>query len=194
MGTIPPVETVQSLIFGMNMCIGATIFFKLTSVITMVLILLLGVYSGLEGIAVGIADNEANAWSSLWNVSLPKMIAAVTFGTGLFELLPDRPYLASVAYLSASFVSTPIGVAIRTHIDAATQAQVADWIFVFTTGAIGGIYVYDTALYVLFRGTKRAKPSLFGGFVSVVIGMGVAAVITTLESYYNQSMSRNLLA
>ncbi|XP_026388753.1 zinc transporter 2-like [Papaver somniferum] len=189
MGTIPPVEAVQSLIFGMNVVIGASISFKFSSVITMVLILLLGVCSGLEGIAVGIADNEANAWTSLWNVSLPKMIAAVTFGTGLFELLPDRPYLASIAYLSASFISTPIGVAIGTRIDAATQAAVAEWIFVFTAGCIGGIYVYDTALYGLSKRNKRLKPSFLGVFASVLVGVGVAAVISTLESYYNQSMS-----
>lgn len=143
----------------------------------------------MEGIAVGVADNEADAWTSLWNVSLPKIIAAVTMGTGLFELLPDRPYLASVAYLSASFVSTPIGVAIGTRIDAVTQAAVADWIFVTTAGCIGGIYVYDTALYVLSKNNKRLKPSFLGGFASVVLGVGVAAVISTLESYYNQSMS-----
>ncbi|KAI3869201.1 hypothetical protein MKW92_022493 [Papaver armeniacum] len=181
---IPPVETIQSMIFGLNMVIGASIVYKFASVVIMVFVLLLGVYSGLEGIAVGVADIEANAWTSLWNVSLPKMIAAVTMGTGLFELLPDRPYLASLAYLSASFVSTPIGVAIGTRIDAATQAAVAEWIFVFTAGCIGGIYVYDTAVFGLSKRNKRLKPSFLGGFASVVIGVGVAAAISTAESYW----------
>ncbi|KAI3930236.1 hypothetical protein MKW92_048940 [Papaver armeniacum] len=181
---IPPVETVQSMIFGLNMVIGASIVYKFASVVIMVFVLLLGVYSGLEGIAVGVADNEANAWTSLWNVSLPKLIAAVTMGTGLFELLPDNPYFASLAYLSASFVSTPIGVAIGTRIDAATQAAVAEWIFVFTAGCIGGIYVYDTALFGLSKRNRRLKPNFFGGFASVVIGVGVAAAISTAESYW----------
>ncbi|KAI3859551.1 hypothetical protein MKW92_025924 [Papaver armeniacum] len=147
MGTIPLVETIQWLIFGINMFIGATILFKFTSVITMVRILLLCVYSGFEGIKTYIyiyATTTLNysligAWTSLWNVSLPKMIAGVTMGTGLFELFPDRLYLASVSYLFAYFFQ----------------------------------FQFD----------------FLGVFASVVLGVGVIAVISILESYYKPSLS-----
>ncbi|KAI3872550.1 hypothetical protein MKW92_002022 [Papaver armeniacum] len=155
MGTIPLVETIQWMIFGINMFIGAKISFKFTSVITMVRMLLLCVYSGFEGI------KTFGAWASLWNVSLPKMIAGVTMGSGLFELFPDMLYLASI--------------------------------FVITTGCIAGIYAYDTAIYVLSKDNKRLKPSFLGVFASVVLDVGVMAVISILESYYKPSMSRNLL-
>ncbi|KAI3930240.1 hypothetical protein MKW92_048944, partial [Papaver armeniacum] len=156
--------------------------------------------------------NEANAWTSLWNVSLPKMIAAVTMGTGLFKLLPHMPYLASIVYLCASFVSTTIGIAIGTHMDAATQAQVADWNFIITIGlaigtrmdaatqaevtdwivvstfgSIAGIYVYDTALNGLSKDGNRLKPSFLGGVASVVLGVGLMmAGVWIMVSYYDQ--------
>ncbi|RZC55973.1 hypothetical protein C5167_014831 [Papaver somniferum] len=193
MGGVLSMETVQLTILIINIFIGAAILCKVTS-FAMVLILLHCAYSGLEGIAVGVAaGNETDAWTSLWNMSLlRKIIIAFSMGTALFKLLPHKPYLASVAYLSAVFVATPIGVAIGIHIDTATQAKVDEWIFVMTTGSIDGIFVYDTALTVLSGDSKPQKPSFLGGFASVLLGVGLMAVISSLESYYNQSMSRNL--
>ncbi|RZC86679.1 hypothetical protein C5167_030030 [Papaver somniferum] len=165
----------QNLIIQINMSIGASILLKVPST-TMILMLVLCLYSVLEGIAVGVADNETDAWIYLWTVPLHQIMTAIANAIALLKLLPHRPFLATLVYLSVFLVSTPIGVAIGVRIDSTTQGKIEDWIVLITSGSIAGIFVYEC-----FKPPQ--KPCYLGAFASILLCVGVAAVASIWDSY-----------
>ncbi|KAI3954682.1 hypothetical protein MKW98_019813 [Papaver atlanticum] len=148
---------------------------------TMLLIAALCFHSVFEGIAVGVADNKADAWRSLWTISLHKIFAAIAMGIALLRLLPDRPFVATIAYSFAFAVSSPIGVGIGIGIDATTQGKVADWIYAISMGFATGIFIYVAIHHLISKGYKPEKPSYFDTpffkFASVLLGVAVMAVV-----------------
>ncbi|KAI3923452.1 hypothetical protein MKW92_028767 [Papaver armeniacum] len=148
---------------------------------TVLLIAALCFHSVFEGIAIGVADNQADAWRSLWTISLHKVFAAVAMGIALLRLLPDRPFLATIAYSFAFAISSPIGVGIGIGIDATTQGKVADWIYAISMGFATGIFIYVAIHHLISKGYKPEKPSFFDTpffkFASVLLGVGVMAVV-----------------
>ncbi|MCL7051485.1 hypothetical protein MKW94_012744 [Papaver nudicaule] len=165
---------IQLVIFVINTCIGLATLYK-SPLITMLLILSLSLYSGLEGIAIGVEDNQADPWRSLWDIPLYKLQLAIGMGSALFKLFADRPFLASLAYLLVSIVASPIGVAIGTRIDATTESKVADRMFVINAGFATGIFFYD-AIQNVYNGSKPRKPDYLRVFASGLAGVGVLAV------------------
>ncbi|RZC93668.1 hypothetical protein C5167_007709 [Papaver somniferum] len=148
---------------------------------TVLLIAALCFHSVFEGIAIGVADNKADAWRSLWTISLHKVFAAIAMGIALLRLLPDRPFLATIAYSFAFAISSPIGVGIGIGIDATTQGKVADWIYAISMGFATGIFIYVAIHHLISKGYKPEKPSFFDTpffkFASVLLGVGVMAVV-----------------
>ncbi|KAI3833162.1 hypothetical protein MKX03_023059 [Papaver bracteatum] len=148
---------------------------------TVLLIAALCFHSVFEGIAIGVADNKADAWRSLWTISLHKVFAAVAMGIALLRLLPDRPFLATIAYSFAFAISSPIGVGIGIGIDATTQGKVADWIYAISMGFATGIFIYVAIHHLISKGYKPEKHSFFDTpffkFASVLLGVGVMAVV-----------------
>ncbi|MCL7027315.1 hypothetical protein MKW94_008083 [Papaver nudicaule] len=130
-----PVETIRLMIGGMNFFIAVATNLKYPA-LAMVLIVLFGLYSGLEGIAIGVADNQTDPWASLWNKSLVDILIAIVMGNGLFKLIPDKPFLAPFVYWFLFIVSTPIGIGIGVRIDASTERAVTDWIFAVSSGIL----------------------------------------------------------
>ncbi|KAL0306264.1 UNVERIFIED_CONTAM: Zinc transporter 2 [Sesamum radiatum] len=105
---------------------------------SVLLIAALCFHSVFEGIAIGVAETEADAWRALWTVCLHKIFAAIAMGIALLRMIPDRPLLSCAAYAFAFAISSPAGIAIGIVIDATTQGSVADWIFAISMGLACG--------------------------------------------------------
>ncbi|MCL7051486.1 hypothetical protein MKW94_012745 [Papaver nudicaule] len=163
-------ETIRLVIIALNMCIANAYKYP---VVTMLLILSLCFYTGLEGISIGVEDKDAHPWRSL---PLYKLYMAPGMGYVLFNLLPDRPFRGPIAYLLASIVACPVGVAIGTRIDATTEGKIADCIFVINAGFGFGVFIYDT-IQTVSKGLKPRKPDYWRAFASGLAGVGVFAVM-----------------
>ena len=79
---------------------------------SIMLVFALCFHSVFEGIAIGVAKTEADAWKALWTITLHKIFAAIAMGIALLRMIPDRPFVSCVAYAFAFAISSPIGVAI----------------------------------------------------------------------------------
>ncbi|KAB1225913.1 Zinc transporter 1 [Morella rubra] len=108
---------------------------------TILLILALCFHSVFEGIAVGVAATEGDAWKNLWTICLHKLFAAVGMGIALLRMLPKRPFLTTAVYSFAFAISSPIGVGIGIAIDATTQGPVADWIYAIQWALLVGFHL-----------------------------------------------------
>ncbi|KAJ8747679.1 hypothetical protein K2173_013022 [Erythroxylum novogranatense] len=148
---------------------------------TVMLIVALCFHSVFEGIAVGVAATEADAWRNLWTISLHKIFAAIAMGIALLRMLPKRPFLLTVAYSFAFAISSPIGVGIGIAIDATTQGKVMDWIYGISMGIACGVFIYVAINHLMAKGFKpQAKlffDTPFFKFVAVLLGVGVIAVV-----------------
>ncbi|MCL7031617.1 hypothetical protein MKW94_012793 [Papaver nudicaule] len=162
-------EAIQSFIILLNMCIGLATMCKYR-LITMFLILSLSLYSGLEGISIGVQDDQADPWRSLVDVPVYKLCTAFGMGLALFKFLPDRPFVAPIAYLLAYIAASPVGVSIGTRIDATTEGKFADWILVITGGLAFGVFICDK------KDKKLGKPDYLRVFGLGLLGVGVMAV------------------
>lgn len=138
-------------------------------------------HSIFEGIAIGVAETEADAWKALWTISLHKIFAAVAMGIALLRMIPDRPFLSCVAYAFAFAISSPVGVAIGIVIDATTQGRVADWIFAISMGLACGVFIYVSINHLLSKGYRPQKTLSVDTphykFLAVLLGVGVIAVV-----------------
>ncbi|KAK1272605.1 Zinc transporter 11 [Acorus gramineus] len=148
---------------------------------SVLLIVALCFHSVFEGIAIGVAENKADAWKVLWTVSLHKVFAAIAMGIALLRMIPDRPLLSCTAYAFAFAISSPIGVAIGIVIDATTQGNVADWIYAISMGLACGVFIYVSINHLLSKGYVPQRPvqidSPFRRWLAVVFGVGVIAVV-----------------
>ncbi|GLJ43828.1 hypothetical protein SUGI_0912500 [Cryptomeria japonica] len=59
---------------------------------SLLLIVALCFHSVFEGIAIGVAETEADAWRALWTVCLHKIFAAIAMGIALLQIVPNRPF------------------------------------------------------------------------------------------------------
>ncbi|XP_048574965.1 zinc transporter 2-like [Triticum urartu] len=132
-------------------------------------------HSVFEGIAIGVAETEADAWKALWTISLHKILAAIAMGISLLRMLPDRPLLSCFGYAFAFAVSSPIGVAVSILVDATTEGRVADWIYAISMGLATGIFVYVSINHLLAKGYRPQRP--VGRWLAVALGVGVIAVV-----------------
>ncbi|KAG9454637.1 hypothetical protein H6P81_007541 [Aristolochia fimbriata] len=152
---------------------------------TLLLILALCFHSVFEGIAVGIADTKGGAWRNLWTISLHKVFAAIAMGIALLRMLPDRPFLTSIAYSFAFAISSPIGVGIGIAIDATTQGAAADWIFAISMGISTGVFIYVAINHLIAKGFKPNEACYFdtpfSKFSAVLVGVAVIAVVMTWD-------------
>uniref|UniRef100_A0A1D1XI71 Zinc transporter 2 n=1 Tax=Anthurium amnicola TaxID=1678845 RepID=A0A1D1XI71_9ARAE len=148
---------------------------------SILLIVALCFHSVFEGIAIGVAENKADAWRALWTVSLHKVFAAVAMGIALLRMIPNRPFLSCVAYAFAFAISSPIGVAIGIVIDATTQGRVADWIYAISMGIACGVFIYVSINHLLAKGYKSQRAisadTPFNRWLAVMLGIGVIAVV-----------------
>lgn len=148
---------------------------------SILLIVALCFHSIFEGIAIGVAETEADAWRALWTISLHKVFAAIAMGIALLRMIPDRPFLSTVAYAFAFAISSPIGVGIGIIIDATTQGAVADWIFAISMGLACGVFIYVSVNHLLSKGYTPREAVLVDNqnnkFVAVLLGIGVIAVV-----------------
>lgn len=148
---------------------------------SILLIVALCFHSVFEGIAIGVAETEADAWKALWTISLHKIFAAIAMGIALLRMIPDRPLLSCAAYAFAFAISSPIGVAIGIIIDATTQGTVADWIFAISMGLACGVFVYVSINHLLSKGyTPQTAVSVntpYHRLLAVTLGLGVIAVV-----------------
>ncbi|KAG6592088.1 Zinc transporter 11, partial [Cucurbita argyrosperma subsp. sororia] len=148
---------------------------------SILLIVALCFHSVFEGIAIGVAETEADAWRALWTISLHKVFAAIAMGIALLRMIPNRPLLSSAAYSFAFAISSPIGIAIGLIIDATTEGAVADWIFAISMGLACGVFIYVSINHLLSKG-YTAKDSVVVDnpnhkFVAVLLGIGIIAVV-----------------
>ncbi|KAF5446894.1 hypothetical protein F2P56_032488 [Juglans regia] len=152
---------------------------------TILLILALCFHSVFEGIAVGVAATEGEAWRSLWTISLHKVFAAIAMGIALLRMLPKRPFLTTAAYAFAFAISSPIGVGIGIAIDATTQGSTADWIYAISMGLACGIFVYVAINHLIAKGFKPQSQCYFDTplfkFLAVFLGVAVIAVVMTWD-------------
>ncbi|KAK4439711.1 Zinc transporter 11 [Sesamum alatum] len=148
---------------------------------SILLIAALCFHSVFEGIAIGVAETEADAWRALWTVCLHKIFAAIAMGIALLRMIPDRPLLSCAAYAFAFAISSPAGIAIGIVIDATTQGAVADWIFAISMGLACGVFIYVSINHLLSKGYKPQKMVAFDSpeykFLAVLLGVGVIAVV-----------------
>ncbi|XP_057833929.1 zinc transporter 11 [Cryptomeria japonica] len=150
---------------------------------SLLLILALCFHSLFEGISIGVAETKAEAWKTLWTVSLHKIFAAIAMGVALLQLIPNRPFLSTAAYSFAFAISSPIGVAIGILIDATTDGRLADWVFAITMGFACGVFIYVAVNHLLSRNHHDSEnheiPSdkPFYNFLAVVLGSGLIAVV-----------------
>lgn len=148
---------------------------------SILLIVALCFHSVFEGIAIGVAETNADAWKALWTVCLHKIFAAIAMGIALLRMIPDRPLLSCVAYAFAFAISSPIGVAIGIIIDATTQGKVADWIYAISMGLACGIFIYVSINHLLSKGYTPHKLVMVDTphhkFLAVLLGVGVIAVV-----------------
>ncbi|KAJ6849199.1 zinc transporter 2-like [Iris pallida] len=148
---------------------------------SVLLIVALCFHSVFEGIAIGVAENRADAWKALWTVSLHKIFAAIAMGIALLRMIPERPLVSCVGYAFAFAISSPIGVAIGIIIDATTQGHVADWIYAISMGLACGIFIYVSINHLLSKGYQPQQPiaadSPINRWLAVVLGVGVIAVV-----------------
>ncbi|KAJ6754076.1 ZINC TRANSPORTER 11 [Salix purpurea] len=148
---------------------------------SILLIFALCFHSVFEGIAIGVAETEADAWRALWTITLHKIFAAIAMGIALLRMIPDRPFVSCVAYAFAFAISSPIGVAIGIIIDAATQGAVADWIFAISMGLACGVFIYVSIKHLSTKGYFPQKPVLvdtpFYKFLALSLGVVVIAIV-----------------
>ncbi|CAL5335550.1 unnamed protein product [Camellia sinensis] len=148
---------------------------------SILLIVALCFHSVFEGIAIGVAETQADAWRALWTVSLHKIFAAVAMGIALLRMIPDRPLLSCAAYAFAFAISSPIGVAIGIIIDATTQGTVADWIYAISMGLACGVFIYVSINHLLSKGYVAPKSVKVDTphykFLAAMLGIGVIAVV-----------------
>lgn len=145
------------------------------------LIFALCFHSIFEGIAVGIADTEGDAWRNLWTITLHKVFAAIAMGIALLRMIPERPFFATVVYSFAFAISSPIGVGIGIGIDATTEGNAADWTYAISMGFACGIFIYVAINHLFVKGYKPQSPCYFDTpfykFISVLLGVAVIAVV-----------------
>ncbi|OAY61194.1 zinc transporter 2 isoform X1 [Manihot esculenta] len=148
---------------------------------TILLILALCFHSVFEGIAVGVAATNAEAWRNLWTISLHKIFAAIAMGIALLRMLPTRPFLLTVAYSFAFAISSPIGVGIGIAINATTQGQTADWTYAISMGIACGVFIYVAINHLIAKGFKPQANLFFDTpffkFLAVLSGVGVIAIV-----------------
>lgn len=150
---------------------------------SVLLIAALCFHSFFEGIAIGVAETEGDAWKTLWTISLHKLFAAIAMGIALLRMIPDRPLLSCIAYAFAFAISTPVGLAVGIIIDATTQGSVADWLFAISMGLACGVFIYVSINHLLSKGyTPQKTVSLSVDtpqhkFLAVLLGIGVIAVV-----------------
>ncbi|XP_051128640.1 zinc transporter 2 isoform X2 [Andrographis paniculata] len=148
---------------------------------SILLIAALCFHSVFEGIAIGVAETQADAWRALWTVCLHKIFAAIAMGIALLRMIPDRPLLSCTAYAFAFAISSPVGVAIGIVIDATTQGEIADWIFAVSMGLACGVFVYVSINHLLSKGytakMKVAVDTAGHRFLAVALGVVVIAVV-----------------
>ncbi|GMJ11556.1 zinc transporter 11 precursor [Hibiscus trionum] len=148
---------------------------------SVMLIVALCFHSVFEGISIGIAETEFDAWKALWTISLHKIFAAIAMGIALLRMIPDRPLLSCIAYAFAFAVSSPVGVAIGIIIDATTEGAMADWIFAISMGLASGVFIYVSINHLLSKGytshkTVSVDKPLYK-LLAVLLGVGVIAVV-----------------
>ncbi|KAI4321718.1 hypothetical protein MLD38_035066 [Melastoma candidum] len=148
---------------------------------SVLLIVALCFHSVFEGIAIGVAETQTDAWKVLWTVCLHKLFAAIAMGIALLRMIPDRPIFSCVAYAFAFAISSPIGVAFGIIIDATTQGAVADWIYAISMGLACGVFIYVSINHLLSMGYTPHGEVTFGSpfhkFFAVALGTGVIAVV-----------------
>ncbi|KAK9209864.1 hypothetical protein WN944_002232 [Citrus x changshan-huyou] len=177
--------TSQSVSQGQNGTDGHSSKFSLTAASSLgdsiLLIVALCFHSVFEGIAIGVAETQADAWKALWTICLHKIFAAIAMGIALLRMIPDRPFLSCVAYAFAFAISSPVGVAIGIIIDATTQGPVADWIFAISMGLACGVFIYVSINHLLSKGYTPQKTVSVDTpnykFLAVLLGVGVIAVV-----------------
>ncbi|KAJ7556110.1 hypothetical protein O6H91_05G068900 [Diphasiastrum complanatum] len=147
----------------------------------LLLILALCFHSVFEGIAIGVAETQHDAWRNLWTVSLHKIFAAIAMGIALLRILPNRPLLSCSLYSFAFAISTPIGVAIGILIDSTSQGAIADWIYAVSMGIAAGVFIYVAINHLLAKGyipqTKVVVDTPFIKLIAVTLGAGLMAVV-----------------
>ncbi|KAB1995362.1 hypothetical protein E1A91_D13G160200v1 [Gossypium mustelinum] len=148
---------------------------------SVLLIVALCFHSVFEGIAIGVAETEADAWKTLWIISLHKIFAAIAMGIALLRMIPDRPFLSCIAYAFAFAISSPAGVAIGIILDATTEGVMADWIFAISMGLACGVFIYVSINHLLSKGYTPHKTVSVDKphykFLAVLLGVGVIAVV-----------------
>ncbi|KAL8129918.1 hypothetical protein V2J09_019073 [Rumex salicifolius] len=148
---------------------------------TILLIAALCFHSVFEGIAVGIADNKADAWKNMWTISLHKVFAAVAMGIALLRMLPKRPLVATIGYSFAFAISSPVGVGIGIGIDATTQGRTADWIFAISMSVACGIFIYVAINHLIAKGYVTQKPCYFDTpfykFFALFLGVATMSIV-----------------
>ncbi|XP_078155034.1 zinc transporter 2-like [Carex rostrata] len=148
---------------------------------SILLIVALCFHSVFEGIAIGVAETQGDAWKALWTISLHKIFAAIAMGIALLRMIPNRPLLSCAIYSFAFAISTPIGVAIGIIINATTQGHVADWIYAISMGFACGIFIYVSINHLLAKGYKPQRALKLdvpvNRWLAVVLGVGVIAVV-----------------
>ncbi|XP_010534791.1 PREDICTED: zinc transporter 11 [Tarenaya hassleriana] len=148
---------------------------------SVLLIIALCFHSVFEGIAIGVSDSKSDAWRALWTITLHKIFAAIAMGIALLRMMPNRPFLSSVAYSFAFAISSPIGVAIGIIIDATTQGSVADWIFAVSMGLACGVFVYVSVNHLLAKGYSPLKRVYVDQplykFLAVSLGVVLMAIV-----------------
>eukprot|EP00252_Welwitschia_mirabilis_P004585 TRINITY_DN14900_c0_g1_i1.p1 TRINITY_DN14900_c0_g1~~TRINITY_DN14900_c0_g1_i1.p1 ORF type:complete len:325 (+),score=30.31 TRINITY_DN14900_c0_g1_i1:112-1086(+) len=153
---------------------------------TLLLIGALCFHSVFEGIAIGVAESEGEAWKALWTISIHKVFAAVAMGITLLRLMPARPFLSCASYAFAFGISSPVGVGIGILIDATTEGRVADWIYAISMGIATGVFVFVAVNHLLSsrhsNDCSSSSSSSSSGwhlrrFLSVSVGVAVIAVV-----------------
>ncbi|KAK1425120.1 hypothetical protein QVD17_20465 [Tagetes erecta] len=149
---------------------------------SILLIVALCFHSVFEGIEIGIADNEADAWKALWTICIHKIFAAIAMVIALLRMIPDRPFISCAAYVFAFGISSPIGVGIGIIIDDTTEGCVADWIFAISMGMACGVFIYVSINHLLRDYRPASVDTPHHKLLAVTLGLGVIAVVMIWDS------------
>eukprot|EP00249_Psilotum_nudum_P014644 c24935_g1_i1 orf=45-1136(-) len=148
---------------------------------SILLIIALCFHSVFEGIAIGVAETQHDAWKALWTICLHKIFAAIAMGIALLRMIPNRPLLSCAIYSFLFAISSPVGVAIGIAIDATTEGPAADWIYAISMGFACGVFIYVAINHLLAKGyvspCKIWLDTAFYKFLAVLLGITVIAIV-----------------
>ncbi|PWA72304.1 Zinc/iron permease [Artemisia annua] len=154
---------------------------------TILLILVLCFHSVIEGIYIGEATSNAEAWGYIRQIIPYNIFASLAMGITILSLISKRPFLSIAVYAFAFGISNTIGIAIgiAVNVFAHSKGTALDWIYAISTGIACGGLMYVAIHHIICKGFKPQEGSnsdtQFIKFLALLLGVGIIAIVMTWD-------------